>query len=69
MKINNPLFFRLSERLREDRILCRNIGGRIQPPLKLVERGDCRVGRVCQNYASDSQLARRSSIRLRWDHA
>ena len=39
MKINNPPLFRLSERLREDRILCRNIGGKIQPPLKLVEQG------------------------------
>ena len=32
MKINSPLLFRLSERLREDRILSRNIGGKIQPP-------------------------------------
>ena len=39
MEINNLPFFRLSERLREDRILYQNIGGKIQPPLKLVERG------------------------------
>ena len=39
MEINNPPLFRLSERLQEDRILCRNIGGKIQTPLKLVEQG------------------------------